>query len=358
MAKLAQLSIDLNKGKPQGTFSLEEGNEMIRGAILEACGGKLDRYSLMDNRGAIFKVLSEVMTPGLGELLVGAFDEFADVKEVDLGDTVQFDIKDNSLFRVSMVAPGTRNIRRQKIYNKKLDISTDKLAIKIYEELDRFLAGRIDWVELTNRVQTSYQVEISNRIYEAIYASYDDLEAPYKYNGSFDEDVLIEAIKHVEASTGQKAGVFGTKTALAKIKLDPNFLSDGMKDKLNVMGHLGQFRGTDLFELPQGYRPGTHEFLVSDDFLMVLPIGEKIVKVLLEGDVIVDDRGDGGADVRNDEQIEFFLARKVGIGVLKANNYAIYRLDEEATTKDKFSDLVEAVGGKAEKPEETEGLGK
>lgn len=341
--ELRQLSIDLNRGKPQGNFSLEDGNKMIRGAILEACGGKLDRYTMRDNMGAIFGIVAEVMTPGLGELISGKFDEFADVKVLELGDRLEIDIKDNSLFRVASVAPGNRDIRRQKIYNKKLVVETEKLAIKIYEDLDRFLAGRIDWVELTNRVQESYLAEISKRIYDAIYEAYNDLEAPFQVSGSFDEDVFIETVAHVKASTGQECGVYGTAKALSKIKTDANYLSDNMKEQLNTTGYIGTYRGTPLFELPQGHKAGTTEFIVSDDFLLVLPIGEKIVKVVLEGDVVVDDRGDGSADARNDEQLEFFLGRKVGVAVLKANMFAIYRLDEESTNKDKFGDLVEAV---------------
>lgn len=351
---LKQLSIDINKKSLQGNFSYKDANDMIRGAILDACGGKLDRYSLIDNKGAVFRVISEVMTPGLGELLVDAFDEFAEVREVDLGDSLEFEIKDNSLFRVARIAPGNRNIRRQKIYARKLVVETDKLGIKIYEDLDRFLAGRIDWAELTERVQLSYQTAISHRIYDAIYESYSDLDAPFQVNGNFDEELLLETIKHVEASTGEKVGVFGTSTALAKISLDPNFMSDEMKNKINLLGHLGTFRGTDLFALPQGYKPGTKDFLVSDDFLLILPIGEKIVKLVLEGDVTVDDRGDGMSDARNDEQIEFFLARNVGVGVLKADRYAIYRLDEESTNKAKFSDLVKAVEGKGTEAPEVE----
>lgn len=352
--ELKQLSIDLNKGKPQANFSIEEGNEMIRGAMLEICGGKFDRYAVRDNMGGLFRLISEIMTPGLGELLVGKFDDFAEVREVELGDSLEFNIQNNSLFKVSSIAAGNRDIRRQRIFDKKLKVETEKLAIKIYEELDRFIAGRIDWIELTNRVQTSFQVKISTMIYNAIYDSYTDLEAPYKVNGSFDEEALLATIAHVEASTGQEAAVYGTKTALAKITLDPTVMSDGMKDNLNLLGHIGQFRGTDLFTLPQAHKNGTNDFLVSDDFLLVVPAGEKIVKVVLEGDVVVDDRGDGSANARNDEQLEFFMARNVGVGVLKADRYAIYRLDEESTTKAKMSDLVAAVESSAKSEDKTD----
>jgi len=54
-----------------------------------------------------------------------------------------------------------------------------------------------------------------------------------------------------------------------------------------------------------------------------VPNGEKIVKIILEGDAYIRDTEAGA---RNDEQIEFFFGRNVGIGVLKSDNYAIYKL--------------------------------
>lgn len=320
LTDLQKLALDTYKGSVE-RYSKTEAEGAIRNAIVDACGGEWNYFSFNKNKWDVYQIMSEVLSVGLGELLIGKFDNFAEVRDTQLGDTVEFIVEDKSLFRVATIADGNIDIRRQKLYNGKLSITTEKLAIKIYEEFDRFIAGRIDWATMIDRVQLSYAHEVSIRIYNAIYGSYDTLVAPYQVSGTFDESKLLAAIAHVEASTGQKAVVFGTKTALAKITTANT--SDGMKDSLNVLGHYGMFRGTDLLELPQAHKPGTSVFAVADDFLLVVPNGEKIVKVILEGDVYIYDTEAGA---RNDEQIEFFFGRKVGIGVLKADNYAIYKL--------------------------------
>ena len=317
---LQKLAIDTYNGSVQN-YSKNEAEDAIRNAVKEACGGEWNYYSFMQNKFNVYQIISEVLSVGLGDLLIGKFDNFAEVKDVSLGDKISFEISDKSLFRVATISDGNIDIRRQKLYKGKLEIPTEKVAIKIYEEFDRFLAGRINWSEMVDRVQLSYANEVSTRIYNAIYGSYDSLVAPYQITGTFDEGKLLTAIAHVEASTGQKAVVFGTKTALAKITTAN--VSEGMKDKLNVLGHYGMFRGTDLLELPQAHVAGTNDFAVADDFLLVVPNGEKIVKIILEGDTYIYDTEAGQ---RNDEQIEFFFGRKIGVGVLKADNYAMYKL--------------------------------
>lgn len=320
LTDLQKLAVDTYRGSVT-KYSKTEAESAIRNAVVDACGGEWNYFSFNKNKWDVYQIMSEVLSVGLGELLIGKFDNFADVRDTELGDTVEFLVEDNSLFRVATIADGNTDIRRQKVYNKKLTITTEKLAIKIYEEFDRFIAGRIDWATMVDRVQLSYAHEVSIRIYNAIYGSYDTLSAPFQVSGVFDETKLLDAIAHVEASTGQKAVVFGTKRGLAKITTADT--SEGMKDQLNLLGHYGVFRGTDLLELPQAHKPGTNDFAVADDFLLVVPNGEKIVKVILEGDTYIYDTEAGQ---RNDEQIEFFFGRKVGVGVLKADNYAMYKL--------------------------------
>lgn len=320
MTDLQKLAHDTYKGTVQ-KYSKQEAEDAIRNAIIDACGGEWNFYNFQKNKWDVYQVISEVLSIGLGELLIDRFNRFADIIDTNLGDIPEFIIESKDLFRVATIANGNTDIRRQKLYNGKLDITTEKLAIKIYEDLDRFIAGRINWQNMIDRVQLSYGHEMAIRIYNAIYGAYDILTAPYQQSGTFDETKLLDLIAHVAASTGQTPVVFGTKSALSKITVADS--SDAMKDEYNLMGYYGVFRGTDLLELPQAHKPGTSDFVVDDNFLLVVPNTEKIVKVVLEGDPFVYDTEPGE---RNDEQIEFFFARKAGVAVLRADIFGIYRL--------------------------------
>jgi len=289
LTDLQKLSRDVYNGSVQ-KYSKDEAELAIKTAVIEACGGEWNIYSFQENKYKVFAIMSEVLSIGLGELLTGKFDEFVETRDTDLGDTIEFDVED-----------------RQKIYGTKLTVATELMGVKIYEELDKFIAGRINWSKMIDKVMQSYAHEVAVKIYNAIYGSYSALVAPYKVNAVYDKTTLTDMIAHIEASTGQKAVVFGTKKALGKITdATP---SERMKDELNMMGHYGYVAGTALLELPQAHLAGTDTFGVNDSFLLVVPNGEKIVKLILEGDAYVYDTPAG---VRN--------------AVLISRNFAIYQL--------------------------------
>lgn len=321
LSELQQLAYDVYKGNTNN-FSKEEGQEAIRGAILDAIGGEWSYYNFQRNKYDVYQILSEVLSISTGEILTSQFDRFAEVKDLALGDQNTFIIEDTSLFDVATIASSTNDLRRQKLYSNRLTVETEEEGVKIYAEFNQFMAGRIDFASMINRVSLSIAHKTGTRIYNGIYDSYASLSAPYGVTGTYSEATLADIIAHVEASTGKKASVFGTKKALGKITLSQ--YAEKTKEQLNELGYVGKFKGTDVLELPQVHKAGTHEFLVNDDFLLIIPSDEKIVKIVLEGQAFVDDVKDGGA--RNDRQIEFLLSRRIGVGVIKSSVYGIYKI--------------------------------
>jgi hypothetical protein len=323
---LQKLALDVYSGRMAvDKYSKEDGENAIRNAITEACNGEWNYYNFMDNRYKVFAVMSEVLSIATGTLLTNAFDTFVETRDTNLGDKPEFIVEDNSLFRVATISAGNNDLRRQKLYGKKLPITTSKLGVKIYEELDMFLAGRVDFTKMINKVALSYQVEIGSRIYSAIYDSYNSLVAPYQVNGTYSVEKMQDLIAHVQAGTGQAPVIYGTKKSLGKVLgADPVLVSNERKNELASFGHYKDFQGTPMIELPQAHKPGTTNFVVDDSFLIVAPNGEKIVKLLLEGDAYIFENMEGSN--RNDQQIEYEFARKIGIGVLQSNVYGIFRI--------------------------------
>lgn len=317
-----KLVMDICNGNVQCNFSTADGEQVIRQRILDAVGGEWNYYSFHKNQWDVFEIIREVLTPATGVLVEDSFSEFVEVHDTELGDKPAFDVEDNSLFRVATISTGTNDIRRQKLYGKTLQVPTENIGLKVYEDFDRFMSGRCNLPKMIERVKLSFSHELAIRVYNAIYDAFDSLSAPYQATGTFKSDQLTDLIGHVEAQTGQVAKVYGTKKALGKITSATP--SDKMKDELNLLGHFGMFQGTELVELPQGHKAGTSNFAVSDDVLFVIPNDNKIVKLVLEGDPIVKELADGTE--RNDQQVEFLFQRKAGIAVLKSNIYGIYKL--------------------------------
>lgn len=323
MTDLKRLALDVYQGK-NIMFNNVTGEDALRNMLTEAVGGEFNYKNFRENKYRVFSIVEEALDITLGTVITIQFDNLAEVRNVALGDQISFKVEDNSLFRVARIASGTNDVRRQKLLNKRFTIETDKYAVKIYEELDMFIAGRIDWASMVNRVAQSFANFMGVKIYEAIAKAYTSLNATYGVSGTYDEDALFDIVQHVEAKSGKTAVIYGTKKALRKVSKEMN-LSESMRDQLNKVGYITTVSGTQLYLLPQAHKVGTDEFFVDDNMLLILPQNEKIVKVVVEGEATMIETSDAGD--RNDQQMEYQIQKMFGIGVLQSAVYGIYKMD-------------------------------
>ena len=147
MAELSvkDVAVALYNGNIQTKFgrSEEEGNELLRKAILKTagCENGWDKYVFEHNKHLVFKLLSEVLEEVVGEQLMQQYEAWVDYRSVALGDTIEFKVPNQDLFEVGMVADGTDNLRRQRILHNKLAMQGFQLGVKIYEEYLMFVMG-------------------------------------------------------------------------------------------------------------------------------------------------------------------------------------------------------------------------
>lgn len=322
---IQKLSLDAYTGKPVDKYSVDQMNTMLRAAISEACGGEWNFYSFQKNKWDVYAIIAETMPVALKSSLDGAFDDMAEVKDTALGDKNYWVVPQNDLFKVYTVARGNYDVERQTIVSNSFTIPTQKKLIKIYTEIDLFIAGKIDWVEVISRVTKSFGAYVGELIYNTMYNSYSAIGTPYKHTGAFSADTMLELISQVQAATGtSKVQIFGTQIALANIA-DGAGYSDAEKRRFNEFGFYDMFRGNSMFMFPQAYKVGTTTKAVNDSFALILPDnGEKIVKIMLEGEPEVRDN-DGSA--RNDGQPEFLFGRMIGAAALTVEEgmYGMYK---------------------------------
>jgi hypothetical protein len=311
---IQKLSLDAYHGKPVDKYDIKEMNTMLREAIISACGGEWNYYKFQKNKWDVYAIISEAMPIALKQSLEDKFTEFAEFKDTALGDKNYWIVPQNDLFKVYTVARGNYDVERQTIVSNAFTIATHKKLIKIYTEIDLFVAGKIDWADLTSRVTKSFGAYVGELIYDTMYASYATIGTAYKHTGAFDASTMLTLIADVQAASGtQRCQIYGTQVALANIA-DGTGYSDAETRRFNEFGFYDMFRGNPLYMLPQGYRAGTTTKAVDDNFVFVIPDnGEKIVKVQFEGTPEIRDN-DGSA--RNDGQPEFLFGRMIGAATL------------------------------------------
>lgn len=326
--KVVKLAIDLAKGKVQN-FSAEESNDTLRKAFADLFefstegNGVIDRKVFRKHKADIFEILEVVINETLQEGLKTQFDGFAEYRNLAWGDENKFVTPANQIFRVALVSDGNGNIRRQRLRDgQEFSISLDTYAIKIGEDFHRFLAGRVQWAELMAGIAESFKRDLTQRIYKAVLASYGKYNSTYHWTGTLTEDKLIELAMHIEARTGEKVAVYGTKLALRK--LAPSNVTETMKDRRNEVGFYGTIAGIDLREIEQSHEYGTDEFAIDNNMILVLPQNaDKMVKVVNEGDAIIQDLAGG---LSADMMQEYFIANRFGVSVITTKVFGFIKL--------------------------------
>ena len=156
MNELVRLAIDGYKGNVE-KFSVKQSQDALREALIEANGGKttLDYKALRHGQGQeVFAILEEIIPVLINEGLKGDefFMDLVDYRNVAEGDLNNFVLDDSNLFVVAKAADGTQAIRRQRLGGvKELAVPTELRIVRIYEELNRILSGRVDFNTFINK---------------------------------------------------------------------------------------------------------------------------------------------------------------------------------------------------------------
>lgn len=305
------------------------GQEVMRKVFFDAMGvpegtkgaALLDGYE--KNKIEVFRIISVAVDATMPAILKNQLDGLVNFHNLAAGDTNLFTNKDASLFRVARIAAGTQDIRRDNKLGGSYSVQTHWHGVGTYVEFEQFLTGQVDFNDYIQTVSESYAADMGKRIYKAISESYDKVRAVRKHTGTFDLDELLEIVRHVKAASGgTQVTVYGTLTALNKIARGLD-LSETMKDSLNSQGFLSNVQGMTLNLLPDVYEPGTEQFAIDDDALLVIPSGEKIVDVVLEGQAVTRQ---AEATESNLLQMDFITLKKFGVHVKQSSIYGFYKL--------------------------------
>lgn len=250
------------------------------------------------------------------------FNALVDFRNVAEGDKNLFVIEDSNLFIVAEAADGTQGIRRQRLSGvSETSIPTSLKVVKIYEELNRVLAGRVDFNTFINKVSESFRKKLLNDVYSLwSTATANDFGGTtyFPAAGTYDEDELLELIAHVEAAAnGKPATILGTKKAVRN--LAPSIQGTDSKSDLYNMGYYGKFYGSPVVVTPQRHKVGSTDFVLRDDVLTIIAGDDKPIKCVYEGDPIVIM---GDPLTNGDLTQEYLYGEKYGMGIVLAGGNA------------------------------------
>lgn len=315
--ELRQLCIDVYNGVDVNFENGETGNDMIVNAINKAFGGinlndsKAVRNALAYNK-VDFAIINELIDTAI-ELSAQENSEiwdFVDFKSAALSDKNKFTIEGNDLLHVDVVTNGTQGIRRQRMLSRELTVATQTRAIKIYEELVRLAANRINWAKFVEKVGKSFDNDRFNLVVNAFTGL--TASGDYAKGGGYTESAMIDLITTVE-NDGNKPKIFGSLQALRNLAIAHE--GETAKDDYYAMGHLGKFNGYDCFRITGKGIPTNKIYVVGSD--------EKFIKMFDEGDTLtIPHNFTETADMTQ----ELHVQRTYGVEVIMTKNVGIYTI--------------------------------
>jgi len=327
--EIVKIAVDAYKGKQNGNYSTSDTMIVLKNALIEANNGKtcLDYRAVRDGKcSELFSIMEEIVTNTVIEGLPESSPifNFVEFRNKALGDQDSFIMNDTNLFTVADIAEGTQGVRRQRaVGGETVYVTTQLKAIKCYEELNRVLAGRIDWNEITDKVSKSFVQKINNDMYTAFAGTYGKLVAPYQVSGTFAADKLATLIDHVEAATGKTAYILGSKQAVRKITGVLGADANSAKEDLFNMGYYGKFGVNPIIAMQNGHKAGGTSFILNDTDLYVVAGDDKFIKVVTEGDTLIIP---GNPMSNADLSQEFLMAQRYGTAVVLSEVFGTYRV--------------------------------
>ena len=330
---LVQMAIDIHNKTPQGNYSLDEMNEILRKAVFGedyknyVNGNGFDIYRATRDGKIDYALIEEIITIGTQKKLSESNEllKFIDWQNYAEGDTGEFEIrKSDEKFYISRIAEGTQGLRRQRLYGgQKVKIEPVLHGVKVYEELRRIASGRVDFGHLIDVAIDSFAQERIMDAYKATKAIFDGIQNGSKYyaSGSFSEATLVGLIDYVEAKTGLKASILGSKQAVRQITNVKGENWQGALEQLFKMGYYGDFYTTPIYVM-DNVLDASDNFLLPND-LYIIAGDETFLKGVEEGQTLIIP---GNPLDNADLSQEWLMAQRYGIEAVVASRSAVYHL--------------------------------
>ena len=159
-------------------------------------------------------VMIDMILPDV--LMTGAVRYFADIKYADLGDTIKFDIKSNSLFTVSKAGWRQRTTNQQKTFRTTVTMEGENHEVTIGATLFEILTGQAFVAEEVMKVGLSIERSMLFDAYDAFTTSANALTGNLQV-ANYSEKSLIKLCQTITAyNQGRKAVILGTPVALKR----------------------------------------------------------------------------------------------------------------------------------------------
>ena len=300
----------------------------------KALAGNLTAF--MKNRYDIYEIIIENADEVVPGKVMAAMGQFAEVIQLANGEKKVF--KRGGLGRNRakkfLTQVGLNGLYETfRLDQETFTVNTKAIGGAVSIDFERMMDGAETLAEFMDVLAESQEDAIYSEVQAALMAAIKNTAMPAanKLNivGSFNAAEFQKKVNVVKAYGGS-AIIFAAPEFIDFMGADvvapgltnvPGVYNPADIEAIAQTGRIKMFRGTPVVELKQSYLDENNNILmINPNFAYILPAGkEKVVKVLIEGNTTMYDV------VNPDQSIEIHSYKKVGVGILTFNNWAIAR---------------------------------
>lgn len=284
-------------------------------------------YSLYRrNKNELFDLLAENADEVLPRKVIDLIGAFADVAQYGNNDKLVFRVKRGAQRGKQFVTRATNSgvYETFRLDHDYLELESHTIAGAGIVDFERYLDGLEDIADIYDIILEGMLDAIYRDVYGCLKASYNDTGRPARNRVSantFDAEKMAGLVQTVSAY-GTPVIYCSAMFAATMINVVTTsdkkvHVSDRDLEEIREYGYIGKFAGAPVVVMPNSFEDETNEKLVFDPrFAYVIPAGrEKLVKVALVGDTIIDEWKN------TDRSMEIQGYKKFGVGIVSAPNY-------------------------------------
>ena len=277
-----------------------------------------------DNARQWFDVIEDTLnvTIETGLLESDWFNQLVETKSIGYHDRQDFYIEKDALLAVSTAGTSHHDHPLQRLgAGQPVSIPTALHVIKVGADINRYIAGQVDWTKLVDAITKAYIADIQKTVYAQIAIAVSQLPAQFKSTGTpVVKATLDNMIENVSmANDGAEVILMATRAGISQLQSISNvqWAADFQKDDFANTGSIGIYEGSKIVRIPNRFTDDTFSQKVFADQIIILPtVGDngKFIKLVEEGSIEIlekMDRGDYLSDLQTYE-----VQRRYGVGVV------------------------------------------
>ena len=328
--EIKELALHAARGTAPATFSVENVNEALVDE-LNQLAGSINQF--MKNRYDIYEILIETADEIVPNRVIDALGTVAEIKVVEQGQKAMFKKKvGRTRAKKFLTQVGLSGVYETfRLDSTTFEIPAHAIGGAVTIDFERMLDGAESIKDvmdiMTEGLIDSVFLEVQKALRGALNATARPTVNKFSQN-NFDGAEMMKLISVVRAY-GESAVIFAPPEFVAAMGPDAIVPGDtGVQGvyapqdiaSIHEKGYVTMFRGTPIVQIPQSFVDENNQKTWIDPRLAyILPTGgEKVVKVVLEGDTQVN-------DFKNrDNSMEIHVYKKMGAAILTHYNWAIY----------------------------------